>query len=75
MVAGSIKVEVLTEGIHSGDASGIVPSSFRIIRQLLERLENAETGEVHEAFQVDIPPVRYEEMYKLVQQKGDEAIK
>lgn len=35
MVAGSIKVEVLSEGIHSGDASGIVPSSFRIIRQLL----------------------------------------
>lgn len=38
MVAGTIRVDVLTEGIHSGDASGIVPSSFRIIRQLLDRL-------------------------------------
>jgi len=31
---------VLTEGIHSGDASGLVPSSFRIIRQVLDRLED-----------------------------------
>lgn len=41
IVAGTVRVDVLSEGIHSGDASGIVPSSFRIIRQLLDRLENA----------------------------------
>lgn len=60
MVSGSLRVEVLTEGIHSGDASGIVPSSFRIIRQLLDRLEDSKTGEVNEVFQVDIPPLRYQ---------------
>jgi hypothetical protein len=38
MVAATIRVEVLTEGIHSGDASGIIPSPFRIIRQLLDRI-------------------------------------
>jgi hypothetical protein len=37
-------VEVLTEGVHSGDASGIVPESFRILRQLLERLDDPVTG-------------------------------
>lgn len=41
---GTLKVEVLTEGIHSGDASGIVPSSFRIMRELIERIENGKTG-------------------------------
>lgn len=37
----TLNVEVLTEGVHSGDASGIVPDSFRIARNLLERIENA----------------------------------
>lgn len=45
-VLGTLKVEVLTEGVHSGMASGIVPSSFRIMRQLLDRLEDANTGEI-----------------------------
>ena len=40
IVGGTLTVEVLTEGVHSGDASGIVPSSFRIVRQLLSRLED-----------------------------------
>ena len=41
---GVLKVEVLTEGVHSGDASGLVPSSFRIMRQVLDRLEDSKTG-------------------------------
>ncbi|HRV82230.1 MAG TPA: M20/M25/M40 family metallo-hydrolase, partial [Planctomycetota bacterium] len=39
-----LSVEILREGVHSGDAGGVVPSSFRILRQLLDRLEDAETG-------------------------------
>lgn len=39
-----LTVEVTKEGVHSGDASGIIPSSFRIIRRLISRLENEETG-------------------------------
>lgn len=46
LVGGALRVQVLEEGVHSGDASGVVPSSFRIVRQLLARLENADTGEV-----------------------------
>jgi len=41
-----LEVEVLSQGQHSGSASGVVPSSFRILRQLLDRVEDATTGEV-----------------------------
>lgn len=59
MVGGTLRVDVLEEGVHSGDASGVVPSSFRIARQLLERIENIETGEIAGAeFNVDIPAER-----------------
>jgi acetylornithine deacetylase/succinyl-diaminopimelate desuccinylase-like protein len=46
IAAGTLEVEVLQEGVHSGDASGVVPSSFRILRQLLSRLEDEATGAV-----------------------------
>ena len=42
----TVKVEVLTSGVHSGEAGGVIPSSFRILRQLLQRIEDAETGEI-----------------------------
>ena len=44
MASGTLTIEVLDEGVHSGDASGIVPSSFRILRRLLSRLEDEDTG-------------------------------
>lgn len=44
MLAAVVTVKVLKEGVHSGDASGIVPSSFRIMRQLLDRLDDSKTG-------------------------------
>ena len=54
MLPGTLRVRVLTEGVHSGAAGGIVPSSFRLLRQLIERVENATTGELIEALQVPI---------------------
>jgi acetylornithine deacetylase/succinyl-diaminopimelate desuccinylase-like protein len=44
LVAGDLTVKILREGVHSGDASGIVPSSFRILRMLLSRIEDQDTG-------------------------------
>lgn len=41
-----LTVEVLTEGVHSGSASGVVPDSFRLARRLLDRVEDAATGRV-----------------------------
>jgi acetylornithine deacetylase/succinyl-diaminopimelate desuccinylase-like protein len=59
MITGNLTIEVLSEGVHSGDASGIVPSSFRILRQLLSRVEDDKTGEVlGGAFQAPIPDQR-----------------
>ena len=59
LVSGNLSVSTLTEGVHSGAASGIVPSSFRVLRQLLTRLEDENTGEiVPSAFKVDIPEER-----------------
>src|SRR5512138_1442768 len=46
MAGGNLSVQVLEEGVHSGDASGVVPSSFRLLRQLLSRIEDEKTGRV-----------------------------
>ena len=46
LVSGDLTVEVLREGVHSGSASGIVPSSFRVARMLLSRLEDEATGAI-----------------------------
>jgi len=62
LAAGTLTVEVLTEGVHSGDASGVVPSSFRIARQLLDRIEDSKTGRVLPAeFHCPIPQERIEQ--------------
>ena len=62
LVGGTLTVEVLEEGVHSGTASGIVPDSFRIARSLIDRLEDATTGAVRlEACYVDIPEDRQDE--------------
>lgn len=59
LIGGELRVEVLTEGVHSGDASGIVPSSFRILRQLLDRIDDPQNGLVSDdAFNNDIPAFR-----------------
>lgn len=59
LTGGTLMVKVLEEGVHSGDASGIVPSSFRILRNLLDRIEDSSTGRIHaEVLHVNIPEER-----------------
>ena len=59
LVSGNLNVEILNEGVHSGDASGIVPSSFRILRSLLSRVEDENTGEIRiPELHADVPPER-----------------
>jgi len=59
IAAGTLSVEVLTEGVHSGDASGVVPSSFRIARRLLDRIEDGASGRIlPAAFHAPIPDER-----------------
>ncbi|WP_395645878.1 M20/M25/M40 family metallo-hydrolase [Terricaulis sp.] len=74
LVGGTLRVDVLNEGVHSGDASGIVPSSFRIMRQLLARLENIDTGEVIvEDLKAAIPPERVTQAKVAADALGDEV--
>jgi acetylornithine deacetylase/succinyl-diaminopimelate desuccinylase-like protein len=76
MVSGVLKVEVLTEGIHSGDASGLVPSSFRILRQVLDRLEDSSTGDLlPQGFHCEVPVARQDQARVTAQILGDEVWK
>lgn len=72
LVGGVLSVEVLSEGVHSGDAGGIVPSSFRILRQLISRLEDEATGEIRlDAANVAIPEARMSQAQAAAQQLGE----
>ena len=76
MAAGTLKVEILTEGIHSGDASGLVPSSFRIMRHVLDRLEDSETGRLlPKSFHCEIPPERRAQAQATASILGEEIYK
>jgi acetylornithine deacetylase/succinyl-diaminopimelate desuccinylase-like protein len=76
LAAGTLRVEVLTEGVHSGHASGIVPSSFRIARTLIERLEDGATGRILPAtFHADIPGERLAQAGQTAAIIGDLAIR
>jgi len=75
MAAGTLTVEVLTEGVHSGDASGIVPSSFRIARKLLDRVEDATTGRLlPPEFHAPIPAERIEQATRAAEVLGEIVI-
>lgn len=65
-----LKINILKEGVHSGDSSGIVPSTFKIANLLLDRLENLETGEVNQFFQRNLPSDRYQELYETAKDIG-----
>jgi acetylornithine deacetylase/succinyl-diaminopimelate desuccinylase-like protein len=76
MASGVLKVEILTEGVHSGDASGLVPSSFRIMRQVLDRLEDSKTGRLlPQSFHCEIPAERLAQAQVTAQILGDQIYK
>jgi len=74
MTAARLTVQVLDEGVHSGDASGVVPDSFRIARALLSRVEDEATGKVLPAVcSVEIPAERVRQAKVAGQALGEEA--
>ncbi len=74
LIGGTLTVEVLTEGVHSGDASGIVPSSFRVIRELLSRIDDEASGKViPREFYVDIPSQRQKQAHYAAEVLGTEV--
>jgi len=59
VLVASVRVDVLTEGVHSGSAGGIVPDSFRVLRRLLDRIEDPDTGRVLvEELRAEVPADR-----------------
>ena len=76
MASGVLRVDVLSEGVHSGDASGVVPSSFRVLRQVLDRLEDSATGRLLPGiFHCDVPPERQAQARVTADILGDEVYK
>jgi acetylornithine deacetylase/succinyl-diaminopimelate desuccinylase-like protein len=74
MIGGALTIQVLEEGVHSGDASGIVASSFRILRTLLSRIEDEDTGEIlPHAFAAQIPAGRLSEAKVAAKALGAEV--
>ena len=74
MIACELRVDVLTEGVHSGSASGLVPSSFRVLRQLISRIEDEMTGEIIVSdLHTNIPEHRIEEVKKMMETLGQET--
>ena len=72
MVMGSLHVDVLREGVHSGEASGVVPSSFRILRALLSRLEDERTGRIlPEWLYTEVPQQRIAQAEATAEVLGD----
>jgi acetylornithine deacetylase/succinyl-diaminopimelate desuccinylase-like protein len=71
-LVGVLKAAVLTEGVHSGGASGIVPSSFRVLRLLLDRVEDPATGECRlPELREEIPPFRQQQAAHTAQVLGE----
>lgn len=74
LAAGTLRADVLKEGVHSGYASGVVPSSFRVLRQLLSRLEDPETGRVlPDYLHAEIPEQRIEQTRRVAEELGDKV--
>ncbi|MCP1726768.1 acetylornithine deacetylase/succinyl-diaminopimelate desuccinylase-like protein [Natronospira proteinivora] len=75
-LVGTLRVDVLEEGVHSGSASGIVPSSFRILREVMERIEDPATGQIHiDEMNVAMPEERLEQARKAADALGDTIAK
>lgn len=71
-LTGNLRVEILTEGVHSGSAGGIVPSCFRILRQLLSRVEDEADGRILlDELSVDIPAQRQNQARLAAEVLGD----
>jgi acetylornithine deacetylase/succinyl-diaminopimelate desuccinylase-like protein len=74
LVDMTVEVRVLTEGVHSGSAGGVVPSSFRILRSLLSRIEDSRTGELLvRELHADIPDHRLRQITATAPELGDFA--
>jgi len=70
----TLRVDVLSEGVHSGLAGGVVPSSFRILRELLSRVEDERTGEILlPGLRAEVPEPHRRALQAVAEHLGDAA--
>lgn len=62
----NLRVDVGLEGVHSGASSGILPDSFRILRDVIDQFECSKTGKLPSDLYVNIPPDKYTQAYELI---------
>lgn len=73
-IVGTLRADVLTEGVHSGMASGITASSFRVLRELLDRIEDTDTGNIKvETLHAEVPEHRQQEARRAANVLGEHA--
>jgi acetylornithine deacetylase/succinyl-diaminopimelate desuccinylase-like protein len=71
LLALTLTVRILDEGVHSGAAGGVVPSTFRILRSLLTRVEDETTGEILvPELHVEMPVDREKELAQTSSELG-----
>jgi acetylornithine deacetylase/succinyl-diaminopimelate desuccinylase-like protein len=71
-LVGTLRIRVLTEGVHSGMATGIAPTPFRILAQLLTRIESPVTGDLLlDELHVNMPPDRRAQAAAAARVLGD----
>ena len=67
----NLTVEAGKQGYHSGELGGIIPETFRVVRELLSRVDDATTGRCCDELQTDIPEWAHEEAKRMVELSGD----
>ena len=70
-----LQVECAMSGYHSGEVGGIVPETFRVIRSLLDRVDDTLTGRVVDLFQSPIPECKQKEAEEVAATQGDKLHK
>jgi acetylornithine deacetylase/succinyl-diaminopimelate desuccinylase-like protein len=72
LIEGDLRIDVLKDGIHSGVGSGVVPSTFSILRHLLDRIEDSSTHQIIlDALNVEIPEQRIDQAHQAAEALGD----
>jgi acetylornithine deacetylase/succinyl-diaminopimelate desuccinylase-like protein len=72
LVNVALTVRVLEQSQHSGSVSGVVPSSFRILRELLDRVEDSVTGKVLvPEMHAEIPEAAVRSTHDIAHEFGD----
>jgi len=75
LLTGTLKIKNLNQPISAGDGAGIVPETFRIMRQILDRIDDPNSGACNRVFQVTIPGKRYTQAEEVSKVIGEDLIK